>query len=205
MSTELLEHYKNLMYQALSSTDDGDRSEIDMAINTLYIASDFIAPPKHIIYCESPFATVKAINAVMHDRKWIKLLKERGEYSALHVLKDYPKKIVLHKPFYNGLFEAPGLFYSKYVTEVSGNKTTRQQDLLIDIYTILCKYTTAIYTYNDFAFVTEKPLTIKRAENGLLHNLEGPAMKFSDNIKVYAINGAIVDKTAIEGAEPKKP
>ena len=51
-----------------------------------------------------------------------------------------------------------------------------------------------IWFYDNFCVITEKPIFISRNENGKLHNLKEPAIKYIYGYSLYFINGKSINR-----------
>jgi hypothetical protein len=143
----------------------------------------------------SPFNKEKALEAV----------KLAYECANLTPPKDYlffksplvgsliVKKILNSKnviaPFY-GSFESS---YFSYSTFYRDNGFVEETKPLSGLFKCIeeCGW---VWFFDNLCIITEKPIFISRNENGELHNLAGPAIKYSDGYSLYFINGKPINE-----------
>lgn len=59
--------------------------------------------------------------------------------------------------------------------------------------------TVFVWTFADFAVVSESPTSIKLDAQGLQHCADGPAVEYADGFKLYSWHGTRVPEDLIEG------
>jgi hypothetical protein len=50
----------------------------------------------------------------------------------------------------------------------------------------------AVYEYEGYVFAIQPPIAIERNNNGVLHHMERPAIKFPDGYEYYFVNGVLI-------------
>lgn len=57
--------------------------------------------------------------------------------------------------------------------------------------------TPCVFPHRDVCLVSERPVELRRDEQGRFHSLDGPAIRYPDGFSLYAINGVIVDEAMV--------
>lgn len=177
-----------------------DKEVATKAIMDLY---DFvgIAKPTNVLFVESPMAAQVAITLLKQDYpKYSKLLMERtgtilGEWGDVK-----PTEYVETHGYGYGSAECYWIFYYKYFKEVVGLKYEEKADRGLEIMERLARSSYWHYTFADIAILCDRPCQIEM-ENNVINNEEGPAVAFSDGIKIYAIGGHVVPERVVMAPE----
>jgi hypothetical protein len=69
------------------------------------------------------------------------------------------------------------------------------------IYLDLLKQTQYMLPYDRVAFVSERPLVLKKDAQGRLHSETGPALAFADGFEIYSWHGATIPEKVINSPE----
>jgi hypothetical protein len=94
-----------------------------------------------------------------------------------------------HLPFY-GSFESN---YFSYYAFFRDNGLVEETKPLSGLFKCI-KECGWVWFFDNLCIITEKPIFISRNENGQLHNLTGPAIKYSDGYSLYFINGKPINE-----------
>lgn len=153
-------------------TDPADRPRAEKAIVKMY-ESGGLEPPKEIVWTESPGALIAAA-------------KEK-----------YPEDDPLSGCIY-GCHDANWLAFYEYFREVCG--LVEETEPLLGL-TELARSAGWAIPYKDICWVSERPKTLKRDDQGRLHDLEGPAVEYPDGWTLYSVRGVTVPEEWIKEKE----
>lgn len=101
----------------------------------------------------------------------------------------------------NGSLDTNWVYTFKYFEEIIGLKDLKHVQLMVEV----CKHMGQWAPFEECCIVMEKPLHIKKDDEGLLHCEDGPAIEYADGFTVYAWHGQRIPKEWIEDKENLKP
>lgn len=143
----------------------------------------------------SPFNKEKALEAVKLAYQCANLTppKEYLFFKSPLIGSALAKKLINSNSFvvtFYGSFEAGRVSYYAFFRD---NGFVEETKPLAGLFKCMeeCGW---IWFFNNLCIITEKPIFILKNENGELHNLEGPAIKYSDGYSLYFINGKTINE-----------
>jgi len=179
------EEYKKRFQAMAVSTGQTDRAAAEGAINEFY---DYLklARPK-IVWYQSPMKGI-VMAAKAASKEAGDLVKNNPNWTPEDVDKIQVTKEDIQNQAYKaffGSFDAHYFcFYSFIANELPGVKS----DNLIGISERICKDLGVHWLFEGFAVLTEKPCEVVLKDT-VLHNTEGPALRYRDGECGYFING----------------
>ncbi len=164
--------YKERWIKIGFCTDPADRPRAEKAIHKMYECGG-LEPPKEIVWTESPAALIAAA-------------KEK-----------YPEDDPLSNCVY-GFHDANWLAFYEYFREVCG--LVEETEPLLGL-TELARSAGWAIPYKDICWVSERPKTLRRDDQGRLHDLDGPAVEYPDGWALYSVRGVTVPDEWIKEKE----
>jgi hypothetical protein len=166
-----------------------NREKAIEAMNEIYICAGKPAPKK-IYFGQSPLVTLVMVNMYWY-------MKETGIKDKAKVIA-YVKKNCQFSTCGYGAHDAGWLaFYDFFRNEVGLKEETEKLSGLFKGALELGWY----WAYDDVCFISEKPTELHYNDRFELHNENGPAIAWSDNVKYYYVNGVAVPDFVIEKPE----
>ena len=168
------------------STTGLNKEAVELAVKTLYKCGE-IPEPKEITLCSSPIVALYA--KAMLNIKGVKI-KDTYPKDFSSLMKNITKDVAddMSSSFHDfiyGQHEAYWLsFYDVFINNGLPELYKQLEGLCM-----CAKECGWILAYDDTCFVSEKPVSLSLDDRGRLHNLTGPACKWSDGYAIYSING----------------
>lgn len=174
---KLMEEIKNKYINMAVDTKRANRPKAEDAICRIYVQAG-LAPPKHFIWVDSPLealmANVYYENDKMHPDKVAEAVKKTP-------IETYKKRASELRSFHNyinyGYQEVSWLGFYDFFRQ-KGVDGLEKIDAFID----LAQEAGWWWSHEEVAIVSEKFVEVYRDPNGELHNEEGPAVIYNDNV-----------------------
>ena len=174
------------------STSKLDKKHAKAAIINLYKCGE-LAPPKKIVFCSSPLMAlyVKA----MRDVKDI-TVKNTYPTDFSIVMKDISKDIAdnMSSSFSDFIYGQHEAYWLSFYDVFINNGLPELKDKLHGLMECAegCGW---ILPYEEICYVAEKPVKLHLDTENRLHNLEGPAVSWSDGYSIYSIHGVRLNES----------
>jgi len=188
------------------STDPVNHPAAEAAINDVYECGG-LPSPKQIIWCGSPLSMVLTREALersvsdsvrdsVRDSVWDSVrdsVWDSVRVSVSDSVRDSVRASVRDSIY--GSHESDWLSFYDFFGEACGlNEKVKGLQGLFD----LAKTTGWILPFKDVCLASEKPNVLHLDDRGKIHCLTGPAIKYTDGFKIYAIGGRLVTERLIE-------
>ena len=194
--TYLPEFKEECLKKALS-TDKIDKEKATRAIDRLYEINGFEKPI--IIFADSPKQCILNYNIVKSFKSHENIPEQLEEALESGDYEDMEMKVP--RLWFTGGWEYYWLGFYKFGQHIGVEY--KDQDKL-DAYIDYAENCGVMYAYEGICFVSDKPELIKFNEEKVLHNENGPSVRWRDGFSLYSWNGTKVPATWItEGVDVK--
>jgi len=195
--------YRDISMGVGLKTGPTNREAVIPVFKELYTKILNLDPPKYFFFVESPVAAQKLINYIIdvddvgaqEYKTWT--LEKNDELVAKFLSNDIKcSKFYGTHSYGYGSNESYWIWYYKYMKEELGVSYETLADDGLGLFEKLALNSGWHYLADDTVFICDRPESIVM-ENGVLHNEEGPAVRFTDGREIYAIGGHKVTKQIV--------
>lgn len=153
------------------------RDAAERAVMNLYIANDLKVP--EIVWARSPDEAIRKIVEIGGDEK----IKEEPLNAAGF-----------------GQHDANWLGFYDFMRNELGLKEETEDVLSLMVLAENCGWW---WPYENICILSERPISMSLNQNGDLHNLNAPALEYSDGFPVYCIEGVLMPDWVVETSAEK--
>lgn len=172
----------------LDCSKEPNRELIEKKVQELYVWSGKKKPK--VIICESPLGC------------HLKYTEINGAKTKTE-LETYIKKSINHYCFDDMWHQSYWVPFYDYFQRIGVSLGPKEKDFNRYKEIVLSEFVYGMF-YESVAIVSVKPLEINRDENGRLHKIDGPAIKWRDGWENYAVHGVRFKKDLFTEAFIKK-
>lgn len=198
---ELLSVYEQNSMNIGLQTGPTNRPVATDLVNKFYKDSGFDEP--HIIlFAKSPKEATIIASIISEDPNILQNYEDNNDDFIQFLLSKFNKKTSLKQQSItvSGNHETYWLQFYEYFRKECGIKFDKDIDKKLTNLIEYSKNAGWLYTYKMYAIVVDRPEEV-HLEDGLIHNENGPAIRYSDGFAIYAVNGHIVPEWLIEEKE----
>ena len=219
-----LEEYRKMSFEIGNSTAPIDRKEAREAITDLYLEVGLIqrrdtpvqptdqtkiipvVEDMNFIFVRSPWEMSRLEHILTNSDPDEKILNSLGgdnddEIINALISQDGPCTNLDYNAVMFGSEESYWVYYTKFQTEVMGEKYDDKERATLAHFERLTKVSYWHLFFDRCFIICDRPREKHLDDRGRLHCTTGPAIRFSDDRKLYYIDGHRIPKSYIEAPE----